>query len=257
MQKQKMTQTTNGVILVLNSANKKLSRDESVAATYVSQNSCPKTCPFLENGCYAELGNTGIHTKKLNQVSVGNPVDLAIAEADLIMSALTVNRNSIKFGGTPMRLHVVGDSATVAGTKILAHAAEKWVTRAGPVWTYTHGWKRVKREHWGMVSVLASCERRHELDEARAKGYAGALVVDEHRYTKALDLRTRSSKDKSKFVGGYKYLPCPNQTKGVTCTECKLCWKSDWLYETRTVITFAAHGVQREKVKESLLKVLV
>lgn len=38
-----------GTILVLNSKNAKLG--PGVAATYVSQESCPKTCPLLDDGC--------------------------------------------------------------------------------------------------------------------------------------------------------------------------------------------------------------
>jgi len=38
-----------------------------VSATYVSQQSCPDDCPLLGNGCYAETGNVGIHTNRLNR----------------------------------------------------------------------------------------------------------------------------------------------------------------------------------------------
>ena len=220
----------SGVKLVLNSGNIKLSSDESVAATYVSQASCPKKCPFLENGCYAESGNVGIQTRQLN-ATVSTKLQLANREADIIAAvAHTVEED------TPLRLHVVGDSDTIRGTQWISTAAELW---PGPVWTYTHSWRRVVRKMWGKVSVLASCESLLDVRRALERGYAVALVVDQHTSDRAYVTED-----------GIKLVPCPNQTKGVTCAQCKLCWKDKWLRAARTVITFAAHGSRKRAVAD-------
>lgn len=220
----------SGVKLVLNSGNTKLSSDESVAATYVSQASCSKQCPFLENGCYGENGNMGIHTRRLNQ-SKATKVQLAKLESDMIMGAAhTVAQD------TPIRLHVVGDSDTITGTSMISMAALWW---PGPVWTYTHSWRTVARRWWRKVSVLASCETLADARKAMKSGYAVALVVDRHTSDRAYVTED-----------GIKLVPCPNQTRGVTCKQCKLCWKDKWLRAMRTVITFAAHGSRKRMVAD-------
>jgi hypothetical protein len=40
------------------SQNRKLG---GMHVTYAAQVTCPRTCPFLQNGCYAESGHTGIY----------------------------------------------------------------------------------------------------------------------------------------------------------------------------------------------------
>src|SRR3712207_595599 len=48
------------------SKNRKLG---DAAVTYVSQQSCPRTCPFYRAGCYAEQGPMGMFvTSRLNAV---------------------------------------------------------------------------------------------------------------------------------------------------------------------------------------------
>lgn len=233
----------SGVTLVLNSANAKLGT--GVAATYVSQESCPKTCPFLEESCYAEYGPTGIHTRRLNK-STMSAEQLASAEAIAINRASFGRGNPGRLMGTnkPLRLHVVGDSRTVRAVRIVADSVRLWLDCIGSVWTYTHAWRKVARKHWGTVSVLASCEDAHAVNAAMRRGYAAALVVSEH-----------SSDQAYLTTGGYKLIPCPNQTRGVTCTQCKLCWKDQWLLSTRSVIAFAAHGSRKNTVKQTLISI--
>lgn len=66
---------TPGVIVVEQSADAKLSdpKGVGVSATYVSQYTCPQDCPLLGAGCYAEGGNVGIHTHRLNRQAVVKP----------------------------------------------------------------------------------------------------------------------------------------------------------------------------------------
>ena len=54
-----MKSTLPAVVAVEVSGNRKLG---PVSATYVSQRSCPRDCPFLGRGCYAEWGHTGVHS---------------------------------------------------------------------------------------------------------------------------------------------------------------------------------------------------
>jgi hypothetical protein len=201
-----------------------------VSTTYVSQGSCPASCPLRNAGCYAESGMVGIHTAKLNRASAPRDTPESLARAEVkALAKLT--------GSRPLRLHVVGDAATPKAASILARAVTRWTA---PVWSYTHAWRSVARSAWGKVSVLASCESWTEFYEARLQGYAPAFIVPKH-----------PENGKAWQLYGWRVIPCPAQTRaGVTCSTCKLCWKDSFLRETRSAIAFEAHGSRKRMVSE-------
>ena len=211
------------------SANKKIGM---AAATYASQASCPTTCPFYNNGCYAESGPTGIHTRALNR-STDTALEVAQKEAAAIRAAAA---DPIQ-PSIPLRLHVVGDCATAAAAEIVAAAAAEYIKRKGPVWTYTHAWREVPRESWGAVSVLASCETADDVAAARARGYAAAIVRNQ---------------DRTERGGGLTYVPCPQQNSGVTCTDCRMCFRDESLLQVGTVIVFKPHGIRKSTVSNTV-----
>lgn len=219
-----------GATLVPLSQNAKLG---PVAATYVAQVTCPTSCPFYKNGCYAETGNAGIHTARLNRTTA-DAMELAQAEADLIHAA-AINPKQSKI---PLRLHVVGDCKTDAAAGLVSTAAAIYQKRKGTVWTYTHAWKDVRRESWGDVSVLASCETVADVRKAMSEGYAAAIVRDQDTTIKE---------------DGLTYVPCPQQRReGVTCASCRLCMQDSKLRDRGVVIVFTPHGFNRKKVNQTL-----
>jgi hypothetical protein len=203
-----------------------------VSATYASQASCPSDCPFRKSGCYAEYGPLGIITHRLNSNETNDPRQIAREEAKAIDQLS---------GRNHLRLHVVGDARTNSAARILSEASERYSERGGmDVWTYTHAWTRVHRSSWGSVSVLASCESPEQVGEAHEKGYATALVVESFRQDAAYDHQ------------GIRILPCPAQTRGVTCSDCGLCLNDNRLRESGLTIAFAAHGAGRKRVAASI-----
>jgi hypothetical protein len=200
------------------------------SVTMAAQVSCPPRCPFLNNGCYAEYGLQGIHTKRQN-VKARNAMNEAQQEAKGI-NALS--------GKRPLRLHVVGDCSTNTAAKIVSKAAESYTAKHGqPVWTYTHAWPNVDRRSWRDVSVLASCESTAQAKEALQKGYAAALTVEKH-----------PADGKAYSLDGLKIIPCPEQTRNAVCTSCKLCWDDDALRTRNAVIAFEAHGTGANRVRQ-------
>jgi hypothetical protein len=200
-----------------------------VSATYVSQASCPADCPLRGSGCYAESGPVGIITRRLTRSGEGSPLELARREAQAI------GRLS---GRRDLRVHVVGDCRTEKAARIVARAMRRHRGKVGMrAWTYTHAWKRVRRTAWEDASVLASCETVEEVRHARARGYATALVVDSFATEKAHDV-----------APGVCLLPCPNQTRGVTCERCGLCMDDQRLHRAGLTIGFAAHGSGKGRV---------
>jgi hypothetical protein len=215
---------TPGVIAVERSQN---SKTGEVSATYVSQASCPLTCPFKGSGCYAESGLTGIHTHKLNKQVSESPVspdELAVNEAMAIANLS---------GELPLRLHVVGDATTNTAARLLGNAASYYSNKHHqPVWTYTHAWRDVSRASWQGVSVLASCESIADAKRAREQGYAPALVVESH-----------PEDGKARLIDGLRVVPCPEQTgKAKSCKDCRLCFDDNRLKAANIVIQFATHG---------------
>lgn len=231
-----------GAIYVSDSGNSKVMGSKKVDATYVSiKASCPKTCPLMGEGCYAQLGPVGIHTARLDLEAKGfTALQAARSEAKAI-------DNSYKGGAVPtgrdMRLHVAGDSRTIAGSRLINNAIGHWKERGGgECWSYTHAWKHVPREEWNNVSMLASVSNVTEAAEAQELGYAPSIVVGEHPSDKAYKLEGSDT----------KWIPCPAQTREVGCSDCRLCFNADRLHEGNFGIAFAVHGVQKNKVKRKL-----
>lgn len=230
-----------GVIYVENSKNSKLGDCDT---TYVGiKDSCSSTCPLKQSRtCYAMTSYTGIINRRMEKRARGaNPLALARAEAK------TIN-NCYSGGPVPngrmLRLHTIGDSRSITGTRILAKAADRWIKRGGKyVFTYTHSWKNVNREDWGSVSVLASIESTSQVEMVRKQGFAPAIIVPQHTTDKAHSLPGSET----------VFIPCPAQTKdNVSCSTCQLCMKSDWLFAINRGISFAAHGVRQNSLKKQL-----
>lgn len=118
-------------------------------------------------------------------------------------------------------------------------AAKKW---DGNVYTYTHSWNEIPRKEWGKsISVLASCESLEDAKKALKKGYAPSIIVSHH------------NSDKAYVKENVKIIPCPQQTREVTCEKCKLCMKDQMLKAQNAVIAFAVHG-SRKKVALTIIK---
>lgn len=194
-----------------------------IAVTYAAQSSCPKTCPFMGSGCYAEHGLTRMTTSRLNKSDAG-AIQVAIAEAEAIRKLS---------GKRPLRLHIVGDCASPLAAMIVSQACREYSAKHGQVvYTYTHAWRDVPVECWDGVNVVASCERDADIAEAMAQGYKiTAIVVPEH------------STDKAYLKNGVKRIPCPSQTRGVACADCRLCFQP-----LGVAIEFAAHGTRKNTV---------
>jgi len=222
-----------GVSAVEISQNAKIG---TVSATYASQRTCPKSCPFFKSGCYAENGNVGFQTNRLNrEANRANVLELANREA-IAIRTLT--------GRFPLRLHVVGDCTTDASARVVSTAAAEHRAKFNqPVWAYTHAWRDVARDSWGDVSILASCETTDAVKQAQAKGYAAAIVVKDHADSKAYS------------VDGLKLIPCPQQTgRAANCEACKLCFNADRLRTIGAVIAFETHGAVN-KANQALVQI--
>lgn len=215
------------------------SKTGPVSVTYAPIQTCPKSCPFLDKGCYAQLGHSGIHLNRLNTAAKENKISakrIAQIEADEIKKLS---------GERPLRLHIVGDCKTPEAAEILSSAAKEYFSKDNlfqPIWTYTHSWKIIPRDKWGnIISVLASCETLEECKEAMKRGYAASIV------------RLKPFEGTMNF-DGLKMTACKEITKGIKCIDCKLCFNDEKLLENNQVICFFPHGARSEKVRKAILE---
>jgi len=211
------------------------SKTGPVSVTYAPIQSCPKTCPFLDSGCYAQTGHCGIHLGRLNnaarEMKVTTPLAIAKEEAKAI---------SLLNGDKPLRLHIVGDCKTVKAVEVVAKAALEYKSKDNqPVWTYTHAWREIPRAKWGCISVLASCETINEAKQAMKRGYAASIV--------------RLKEFSHPFVWeDVIMMPCLEMTKGIKCDKCGLCLNSDALIAKNKVVCFFPHGSGTNKAKDAI-----
>jgi hypothetical protein len=223
---------------IKNSKNTKLGKNCDAIYSPIEQ-TCNKSCALKSEGCYAQVGYCGFINSKLEDQYIGASAlqiarEIAI-QIDTSYDVVPKDKN--------LRLFVAGDSRTVAGTKLINSAIKRWKKRGGNiVWAYTHSWQNISRDRWDQVSILASIDSIDQVILAREKGYAPAIVVSEHKSNKAYLL------DGSDV----KWIPCPAQTRDVACLDCKLCFNADRLFENNFGIAFAAHGVQKNKIKKRL-----
>lgn len=224
-----------------------------VSATDVSiQATCSDSCPFkgapgADGGCYVDAGFTAIKAERLDDAAWGlTSIEVIAEEARQIQQSFGgkgIPQDGAK-GGRDLRLHVGGDAGSAEGARLLAKAARDWKSRGGgSIWTFTHDWKRIPRTAWGeAISVLASVETPREIEVARKRGYPCAIVVEEF-----------PNNEKAFQVSGSKanIFPCPAETKGVTCVECRLCLDRD-LVKANTAIAFRLHGQRGREAREAL-----
>lgn len=214
------------------------------ASTYVSITAtCPDTCRFKDAGCYVQAGGGSWAMQRMDQRARDlQPDALAVMhqEAGLIGDSWKKRvRQDGARGGRDLRLHVGGDVSCKDGATVLAAAVDGWYAKdGGSVWTFTHRWREVPVHRWGGINTLASVETAEEAVEATEAGYIPAMVVERHESERAYRL------------GSLKVIPCPAQTRGRTCVECRLC--VDPVLRKGTVIAFAAHGVQAGTVRQQL-----
>lgn len=221
---------SNIVLAIERSQNRKTGL---VSATYAPIHSCPKTCPFMDKGCYGQLDFCGIHLSKINKAAEEQkktePKVIARIEAQRIRKLS---------GKRPLRLHVVGDCRTREATQTVSRACKAYKNKhKQPVWTYTHAWRRVPRRDWGDTSVLASCETVDECVYAMERGYAAQICTPEY-----ITKRTK--------VGDFTIIPCKNNTEGIQCVECRICMHDRRLHQRREVLNIGAHGTKAKQVQE-------
>lgn len=232
------------VSIVERSMDAKLSNNKNVSATWAAQDSCPESCPLMNAGCYAELGNAGFVTRRLN----GKADQAHLSKAKLRLQIAQQEAEGIRelSGSRKLRVHAVGDCTSDETASIVGQAMVEHENKQGKLaWTYTHAWRDIRKRAWRGARVLASCNSVEETNEARRLGYGTSVLTPKHPSNKVYTLR------------GETIIPCPAQFKPggvrvVTCETCTLCMRGDWLRDNRMSV-----GFQPDRGSEKKLNLLL
>lgn len=228
-------------------------------STYASiEHTCPDTCPLKHHGCFAEAGASHLTMGRLNARAKRwdwDPLDVSFAEAELISRAFAdgVPQDGAR-GGRDLRLHVGGEVSCRLGAIALGIEARRWRARGGgAVWTYTHRWREIPRASWGSegIAVFASAERPEELEEAAARGYPAAITLPV--FTNGRDQAEIRPRAFTPEGSSFTVIPCPAETRGRTCVQCRLCLDHD-LLGARKAIGFFVHGAQANEANRTILE---
>lgn len=203
-----------------------------ITTTRTERETCPKTCPFYNAGCYATLGRERIQWDRLNRQETG-----------VVWSEFLSQIRRIVPNGALWRHNTAGDLPHNDGN--IDYLALKGLINANKGkkgFTYSH---HTLNDH-NVISlqnanalgftVNASCESVDDADRVMTEYNIPAVAVVH-------------SEEKRRFfttTNGRKVVTCPAALfpGKVTCATCGLCQKSDREF----VIAFPAHGTAKRKV---------
>lgn len=220
--KNKDSWTKNGAKYVSSSGNTKIG---ALDATWASIHATCVDCSWKKTKvCYALGGRAQFVVYKLDaaaQKARRDATDTSFDEAACIDAAYHVGskcETGAVPAGTVLRVHASGDTSTVEGARALAAAIARWKKRGGSIaYSYTHAWRRVPREAFGELSVLASIDKVEDVPAALARGYGSVTVlVTEDSWAKNFTIRPDGDLVFKKFaVPGTNtslgFVPCPAQ----------------------------------------------
>lgn len=194
-----------------------------------SKATCPATCPFMGNGCYAASGPLALHWQAITRGDRGVPF------ADFLESIRNLPKGQI------WRHNQAGDLPHSAG-RISRRFIRGIVAanRGRRGFTYTHH-DLSKGENASLIRyanrngfrVNVSTETESAADHAIATGLPAVLAVPSTETRKAW-----------RTPAGNAVLVCPAQRSDTkTCADCQLCERRG----SRVVIAFIAHGTGKRK----------
>lgn len=204
-----------------------------VAVTTSSRATCSPTCPFFQNGCYADGGPLRFHWDKVSRGERGKPWRDHLAD----LAALPA--------GSQLRLNQAGDLPATDGkiSRLYARALAAAV-RHLKAWTYSHhkltpsNLQILRFLNRQGLTVNCSTESESAADAAVAAGLPAVLTVD-----------SAESRAQWNTAAGNRVIVCPAQQRdGVTCSDCMLCHKRG----RRVVVAFLAHGTGKRKAQAAL-----
>ena len=224
-----------------------------IPVTITSKDSCPSTCSFKGNGCYAEGGHLAIHW---NRLSSGN------SNRELTLEQLCGAIKSLPYKQL-WRHNQAGDlprGNDNEGRLIDTEALRKIVAanKGKRGFTYTHfPWDRTtweSRDNYASIrkanrngfTINVSCETEQQVDLAAAFGLPAVIAVPE------------GTPDSWHTEGGNLVKTCPAVLDdNITCSTGGICQKQTLVgpkgeRRPRHTIAFPLHGVRKAAAAKAI-----
>jgi hypothetical protein len=224
------------------SSNSKLSNDRSFATVSASHETCPKTCVFIKSGCYGENYGINFHFNAIGKTKGVNLVELAL------------KLNSLRLG-QKIRFFDVGDVPAdengVMDSNVLQTLNNAVISRKLRAIQFTHN--KLNYANIEQVKLL------NYVVNFSVESFKDAALAIKNGVNAVITLPSFTKPVKSRIVDGLKIVTCPAQysdlklaKKDITCADCMLCNKNR--VNDKVVIAFYAHGTQKKKIDNAILK---
>lgn len=200
-----------------------------IPVSYSDRSTCPRSCPFLGNGCYAEGWPLRDHWDKVPERGVSWA--RFCSQVSELPSGQLWRHNGA--GDLPRRGRTI--DALKLARLVAANAGKRG-------FTYTHhaltpaNRAALSDANLRGFTVNVSCESLEQVDNI---GLALPTVV----VLPSLAKGEREPKV-TRTPAGIRVVSCPAQYRDTSCAECKLCADSQRTY----AIGFRAHGIGTKKV---------
>ena len=155
-----MNENERRIHWVSQSSDKKIGK---VLASYSPKNTCPDSCSLKEGGCYA----WGLFYLR----SLGRKINEGLLKKS-VQEAFDGMNHKAKIARHRVAGDIVGDQ--VETLKECEYLEEQGLTNIG----YTHDW-RTEETQILKKYFRASCQNEEEVIEARSKGWATTIIVNE------------------------------------------------------------------------------
>ena len=216
------------VHLTLKSANAKTG---PIPVSTTSALSCSDTCPFKENGCYAESGPLALHWRAVTAGDRGLTWPEFCDEISRLPDGQLWRHNQA--GDLPG----LGDYINPAAMQLLIDANKG---RRG--FTYTH--KPATAENLELIRAANAAGFTVNLS---ANNLAHADALAETGAGPVVTVLPTNAPAKTTTPAGRPVITCPAQTRDdVSCADCQLCARAD----RPTIIGFLVHGTGAKKAEK-------
>lgn len=219
------------VKLALKSGNRKTG---PIPVSMTSAGTCPKSCPFLNAGCYAEQHLIAMHWRRLSN-GAGMEWNTFVEHVRAFPEGQIWRHNEA--GDLP------GDDEEISWEHMIPLVHANFGKRG---FTYTH--KSPTYEHneaiiaWAVqqgFSINLSANSLDEADKLASLAIAPVVVVLPH------DSTARATKT----PGGRTIVVCPAQVhEQVSCASCKLCA----VPKRKSIVGFLAHGDRKHQMSSTM-----
>ena len=214
---------------VKQSSNKKIG---AMPCTNSHRNTCPPSCPLIENGCYA---HAGFHTRlNWDKLTRGERGDTWTALMNSI-SALPVNtlwRHNVS-GDLP------GDRDTISKSAVNDLVDANQGKRG---FTYTHypmdrhNSALIRKANKNGFTINASANNLNQASQYHKRGLPTVTIISENEHGAEWRKIER---------GDMSVIQCPAEYKKTDCKACKLCSHAT----RKTVVGFTVHGSQKQRAE--------